>query len=368
MNLNKMLIKDCIRCGANEIQYFYKGRCRRCIGLKVGKEPESSYVQVDSVKLEFELTDEQVVISKDLVRLVQSGKNVYVEAVCGAGKTEMCIELIKESLNAGLKIGWAIPRREVVLELHNRLESVFPKLKLVKVCQDYTDEVYGDLIICTTHQLFRYHQYFDILIIDEPDAFPYHNNTMLQHMAHVAARENIVYLSATYECGDDFEVLSLSSRPSKRPLPLPKIVNIVKVMELLRKWKDEAVLIFVPTKKIAMTVSRILMCPFITSSSLNKKEILENFRKENGFLVCTTILERGVTFKDCFVIVLFADHKVFNKASLVQIAGRVERGLNPKKGEVIFWGNGIEVQKAMDYINHHRNIVLSASNRKTLEY
>ncbi|MDR2660903.1 MAG: DEAD/DEAH box helicase, partial [Lactobacillaceae bacterium] len=46
------------------------------------------------------------------------------------------------------------------------------------------------------------------------------------------------------------------------------------------------------------------------------------------FLVTTTILERGVTLKDINVIILGADHYLFNENNLVQIAGRVDRGQN----------------------------------------
>lgn len=357
----------CKRCGAQEAIYFYKNKCRRCIGLKAAQEPESTYVQVDKLNLNYDLTLDQKILSKELVEKVNSGHNVYVEAVCGAGKTEMCLELVKDTLNQGLKIGWAIPRREVVMELHQRLSDIFQDLKVIRVCEGYTDNLFGDLIICTTHQLFRYHQYFDVLIIDEPDAFPYYGNDMLQYIANTATRANLVYLSATYECDGAFEVLQLSSRPSNRPLPLPKVVPWFKIIDALKRWRHEAVLVFVPTKKWALRLSLLLNCSYITSASTNKHEILAKFRESKGFLVCTTILERGVTFKDCYVIVLFANHRVFNKASLVQIAGRVERGMSPKKGEVLFWGNGREVEACLDYIKHHRKNVLDALTISNLE-
>lgn len=360
MSINKK--QDvCRRCGADEPHYFYRSKCRRCIGLKVALEPERGYVQVDDMRIGFDLTLDQKEVSKRLIQKVNEGKNVYLEAVCGAGKTEMCYQLIKDSINSGLKIGWAIPRREVVMELYLRLSSVYPQLKVVRVCEGYTDDLFGDLIICTTHQLFRYYEYFDILIIDEPDAFPFHGDPMLQFIAGKATRHNLVYLSATYEPEGDFEVLSLSSRPSGKPIPLPVVVSFTKVILKLKEWQKESVLIFVPTKKMAKRVSLLLRCPMITSSSKNKESTISKFRTDKGYLVCTTILERGVTFKDCFVVVLFANHLVFNKASLVQIAGRVERGMNPKKGEVLFWGNGLEVKACLEYIHHHRNIVLSAS-------
>ena len=37
------------------------------------------------------------------------------------------------------------------------------------VCGGHTEVTDGDLIICTTHQLYRYYRAFDLLILDEPD-------------------------------------------------------------------------------------------------------------------------------------------------------------------------------------------------------
>jgi competence protein ComFA len=42
-------------------------------------------------------------------------------------------------------------------------------------------------------------------------------------------------------------------------------------------------------------------------------------------LLTTTILERGVTFKHVWVIIIAADDAIYPPASLVQIAGRVGR-------------------------------------------
>lgn len=43
---------------------------------------------------------------------------------------------------------------------------------------------------------------------------------------------------------------------------------------------------------------------------------------ELDFLLCTTILERGVTFTDIDVLVLGAEDRTFTEAALVQISGR----------------------------------------------
>ena len=55
------------------------------------------------------------------------------------------------------------------------------------------------------------------------------------------------------------------------------------------------------------------------------------------WLITTTILERGVTFRDIDVLVVGANHSVFNTASLVQIAGRVGRHADYPTGNVYFF-------------------------------
>lgn len=329
----------CVRCGASEAKYFYLGRCRRCIHLRMDTLEPSPFMGDGQVVMQYDLTPYQKIVSEELCALVDSGHDVYLEAVCGAGKTEMCLELIENSLAQGLRVGWAIPRRQVVLELGERLDQYFPGIKVVSVCGGNTDDVMGDLIVCTTHQLYRYHSYFDVLILDEPDAFPYFGNEMLEHMVNVSVRGPKVLLSATLEdVPESFSRLNLSLRPSGKVLPEPVLVrSLIDVVRTLWSWRKESVLVFVPTRKLALQVSVLLGCSFITSESEDKEAVLERFRSDGGFLVCTSVLERGVTFTDCFVVVLYAEHSVFSKSSLIQIAGRVGRGMNPKKGEVVFW-------------------------------
>lgn len=327
---------------------------------------EDRFMGEVELKMDYELTDYQKDVSKQLNQYVEQGDSVYLEAVCGAGKTEMCLELVMSCIESGLRIGWAIPRRQVVLELGERLSAYFPDIKVVSVCGGQTDIVMGDLIICTTHQLFRYHSYFDVLIVDEPDAFPFAGNKMLEFMMKASVRGPIVYLSATLDnVPSEFKRLNLSLRPSGKLLPEPECVrSFPYVLKKLWEWRNESVLVFVPTKKLAKKVSLLLFCRYITSESEDKEKVIEHFRAKGGYLVSTSVLERGVTFKDCFVIVLFADHPVFSKSSLIQIAGRVGRGMNPKKGEVIFWQNSLSdaVNLSCQEISEHNQRARSVLN------
>lgn len=60
-------------------------------------------------------------------------------------------------------------------------------------------------------------------------------------------------------------------------------------------------------------------------------------KQQYDVLLTTMILERGVTFANVSVIVLGADHRVFTKSSLVQIAGRADRKGDFTNSQVYFF-------------------------------
>ena len=64
---------------------------------------------------------------------------------------------------------------------------------------------------------------------------------------------------------------------------------------------------------------------------------LESMRDETyQFMLTTTILERGVTFRDIDVLVIGAEDRTFTEAALIQIAGRAGRHKDFPTGEVLF--------------------------------
>ena len=224
----------------------------------------------------------------------------------------------------------------------------FPNLNVVAVCQGYTEKTDGDLILCTTHQLYRYNDWFDLLILDEPDAFPYKGNDMLANFARNACRGKMIYLTATPDkklieevSRGNMDSVQLSARPHGHPVIVPKVKlmpSTICLFYLLYRIRDNRRwLIFVPTRRVAKNLAMLLQIDFLTSQSEQKEQIIERFRSlERRLLISTTILERGVTFEDIGVIVLFADHPVFDTASLIQISGRVGRSFQFPKGECIF--------------------------------
>ncbi len=354
----------CLRCGNEDNRFFKKDHgvfyCRKCIQfsrLDVGIEPLvpklTHRVYKKGFILDYELTSDQKKASQDVLTFLKQGKDVFVYAATGAGKTEITFESISYYLSKGKKVAFAISRRQVVLEIKDRLQKAFPTLKVIAVAQDYTSIVDGDLIVCTDHQLYRYPKSFDLLIMDEVDAFPYVHNVLLEQIAKKACIGQFLYLSATpdeeslKEIKDGrMEMVTLFKRPHGHPLIIPKVkqgslfYQFLWVLYYCQKWKHKQILLFVPKKQSAQWMSKLLSflykCQYIHSNSKNKDDIMASFhQKKFNILVTTTLLERGITVPSVQVIVFEADHLVFTTASLIQIFGRVGRSFKDPTGEGI---------------------------------
>ena len=287
----------------------------------------------------------------------KKGIDSLVYAVCGSGKTEICLQIIEYCVSNGKTVGFAVPRRSVCYELFCRFKNIFRENKVIAVFGGHHRRITADIVCLTTHQLFRYKDYFDLLIMDEIDAFPFKGNEVLQKMFETAIRGHYVMLTAT----PSDQILKEFSKPGKdllklfarfhhHPLPVPKIEsgNEIKlhyklVTILKRFFKDnKQVFIFVPTIDESIKLTRFLKLFFHNGTYINSKredneQLIEDFRsKKYLYFVTTAVLERGITMKDLQVIVFHADHIIYDKQALIQIAGRVGRKKDAPEGEVIF--------------------------------
>ncbi|WP_445671073.1 helicase-related protein [Paenibacillus sp. FSL M8-0212] len=290
-------------------------------------------------------------------------------AVTGAGKTEMIFPLLQHTLDRGGRALVATPRRDVVLELAPRLAKAFPDTSLATLYGG-SDERWKDaqLTLATTHQLMRFYQGFDLVIIDELDAFPYHNDPMLAHAAASSCKPDgrFVYLSATPPARLQREAAQgklthakVPVRFHRHPLPVPRLIKMVTVAECIKKRnlpsalktniqisleRDAQVFVFVTRIAQIETFVNLMRRTFpgihiegTSSQDPDRASKVIAFRdRDIRLLVTTTILERGVTIPRSDVFILDADNGLFDEASLVQMAGRAGRSMDDPAGRVVF--------------------------------
>lgn len=348
---------ECERCGNTDPKYFVlfngQAQCRRCIGYQ-GSEGESLvYEGRVEETLNFDLSPTQKEVSSQILKDAFVS-DVLVHAICGAGKTELVLETISAYLNQGLKVGIAVARRQVVLQLASRYQQIYPALKVTPVCEGHTQDLSGHLIISTTHQLFRYPHHFDLLILDEPDAFPFKHDVVLQGFARKACKGHTLYLTATpdhqlkqWVREKKIKQVTLFRRPHQIDLPVPRLRLLPYLGQTLavKLWlhrQTNPVLIFVPTLKLGQQLKSLLKIPFVHARDPDLDDLVTHFKQgQIPQLICTSVLERGVTFENVQVVMMEANHPIYDEATLIQIAGRVGRSVNYPRGEVLFYASAL---------------------------
>ena len=375
----------CPRCGNSNPNYIGhlngKPYCRFCISMN-GKKADMKKPGKGSVVLniEYPLSKDQKRLSEQILINYQNNIDTLINAVCGAGKTELVYSVMAHCLCLGKNIAFAVPRKDVVIELSQRIHMVFPNNSIVSVYGDHTEKLIADIVVLTTHQLYRYEKYFDLIILDEIDAFPFKDNKLLNSMFFRAVRGRIVMMSATpskeiidYFSQDGRQILELNTRFHKHPLPVPQVVvriGYLKIPILILKMKkyiseNKKVFVFAPTISKCVQLFKITKIfvkngTFVHSKCKDRAEKIKKFK--NGgydYLVTTAVLERGVTFKNLQVIIFDADNDIYNSQTLIQIAGRVGRKIDAPEGEVIFLVNKTtsEIETAISTIrNKNRNL------------
>ncbi|MDD3122133.1 MAG: helicase-related protein [Candidatus Izemoplasmatales bacterium] len=321
---------------------------------------------IHMLRFSFELSEAQKRGSNFFLQCIDENKNGFLEAVCGAGKTEMLYEGILKLLNSQMRICLAIPRKQVVIELSNRLQGVFPSTIIKPLYDELKDDQNAHIIISTIHQLIHYYHEFDAIILDEVDAFPLEGNPFLEQLIYKAIKRDalIFMMSATISKNRQIDIKKMNmntcliaSRFHEQPLDIPQTLHILnmtrdlylgkinnKIIKTLRLWRlqEHFVFIYVPTIKIGTLIYEILktvlnnVC-FLSSKTRFKNVILSDFSKKRvDYLITTSILERGVTYPNLNVMVLFADHLIYSKEMLIQISGRVGRKKSHPHGEILF--------------------------------
>ena len=349
---------ECKRCGNSDPKYFYKGHkgvyCRKCIRfsrvlLEEELEPYDYEISkdIDEYYFSYELTDKQKEASDSLAQKIENG-DVLLHCVCGAGKTEITVESISRALKKGLRVAYAIARKEVVIELEKRFKSIFHNADVIGVYGGHHDELAGDLIICTCHQLYRYYKTFDLLILDEADAFPLKGNDVLMEICLSSCKGHIIYSTATLNSQllnvlkkRGYEKVILNTRPSGKPLSVPDIFYLDRFSSLILLYVllgriEEQCIVFVSKRKTARNLSRFFSrfydCRYVYSDYEKREETIEDFRNSKfRILFSTTVLERGVTIQGISVILLINDHS-FDEGNIIQMLGRVGRGIGNDKG------------------------------------
>ncbi len=363
----------CPRCGGEigeSLNDWRERYCRSCIAFGMINETTVLYCseraiapRAHIVAETIQLTPLQAEASRFLVRMIDAKRSAMLHAVCGAGKTEILFEPFRTVLERGGKVCLAIPRKDIVLELAKRLSQAFPNSVVKAMTETEKDDDGAHIVVSTLHQLIHYRGEFDLVVVDEADAFPYRGSELLERFLQNARKPGcpIIKMSATADqsmrdwlAKERGTLFLIPIRYHGTPLDLPRLEPMDESKEgvlpsAFQKAIEQQIaanrqtIVFVPTIALAGVLAHQISAiepktVALTSKSQNKHQVIEQFRKKIvRFIVSTSILERGVTFLNIDVFVYQADAAMFDADTLVQIAGRVGRSALYPSGLITFF-------------------------------
>ncbi|RFU64020.1 DEAD/DEAH box helicase [Peribacillus glennii] len=407
----------CTRCGNKEPSMFYKFPCSRCgkscaycrACIMMGRVSECTIlyswcgpkfcfdIPANVLVWEGTLSEGQKAASERVTSAIHTNEELLFWAVCGAGKTEVLFKGIEAALLSGKRLCIATPRTDVVLELAPRLKKAFPLIEVSALYGGSEDRHRpAPLTVSTTHQLFRFKEAFDAIIIDEVDAFPYSMDTSLQFAVNKAKKETsaTILLTATPSkkmkiayANRKLQAVTIPARFHRHPIPIPtmhwcgnwkKQLENKNIPPIIAEWVETRlksktpILLFFPSIKVMeqalplfQQLNRGLLA--VHSQDAKRKEKVTSLREGRiPGLLTTTILERGVTIPKLDVAVIGSEHGVFSESALVQIAGRVGRSAKHPTGTVTFFHYG-KSNDMVQAIRHIQGMNEEARNRGLLD-
>ena len=367
---------DCSKCQRQCVYCRHclsMGRVSSCSQLMIWRGPKAIRKRQHPFQWTGQLTELQQQTADELLESVKARRSHLISAVCGAGKTELLFPSVHYALEKGFRVCIAAPRTDVVLELFPRFQKVFPQTIIHAYYSGAPQQDgYAQLVLATTHQLYRFEQAFDIMIIDEADAFPYSFDQTLASAVHKAktVQAPIYFMTATptQTLLNDFKHRSfIAKRYHNKPLPVPRFSSLWgyekslqrgKIPRKLKEWteerlsKNEPFLIFVPKIELLKKATPLFqklhdnILAVHADDPDRKQKVLQLRDEEIPGLLTTTILERGITIKNIQAAVIGAESSIFTASALIQIAGRVGRHEAYADGDVVFFHHGVSL--AMD--------------------
>lgn len=366
--------KICVYCR----HCIQMGRISNCTMLITWNGTTKPHTKTHSFHWQSTFTPLQQQAANEMKASIQQKKSHLLHAVCGAGKTEILFQAVHQALLQENRVCVATPRTDVVLELAPRFQQVFPQTTIHVLYGNAPKQTgYAQLIIATTHQLYRFQNAFDVMIVDEADAFPYTFDESLQTAVIKAKKANapILFVTATPSTKlllqsrkENWGYSFIPQRFHGHPLPIPRIQALWRYNQSILKeripkklldWtltriqNKEPFLIFFPTIELLEKAAPLFqqlhegILAVHAEDQERKNKVLQLRNEQIPGLLTTTILERGITIKNVQVAVVGAESPIFTASALIQISGRVGRNAQYPAGDIVFFHHGITAEMDM---------------------
>lgn len=194
--------------------------------FKPGRKPKER--ADEPVPRELVLSSAQEEAADEIRKGFQAGKTVLLQ---GAGKTEVYLQMARETLARGLSVLYLVPEISLSKHLQDRVASYFPQALFYhsgrtiaqrRNVADAIREGKAELVLGTRSALFLPHRNLGLIILDEEHDMSYKQDSPAPRYQ---ARESAIMLAGIHKA----QVLLGSSTPSLESLYNAEIGKFIKV-------------------------------------------------------------------------------------------------------------------------------------------
>jgi Superfamily II DNA/RNA helicase required for DNA uptake (late competence protein) len=179
---------QCQRCGERNVeewpgQYEMAATCRSCESIGSSTSLDVLYRDERSLsggpsevifQPHWVLSEAQRIASEQVLQFIKDPRveTALLWAACGAGKTEVSFPSAAWTLKQGKSVLFAAPRQDVINDVTPRLQRDFPNYPFQVLTGTSSIKFQGGrMVLATTHQVLRFWRAFDVIFMDEMDAF-----------------------------------------------------------------------------------------------------------------------------------------------------------------------------------------------------
>ncbi len=404
-------------CPSGQKECYY---CQECLLLGESKPCDALYAvpakisaedkMVSSVRLclDISFSMAQYEAFEGLTRFVRkdSMDECLVWEACGAGRPETVFGAVREALKRGGKVLFGVPRKDVLDDLVIRIEKAFPGIPVaVRYGKPRPYSMVSRIVVASTHHALKFYRNFDLVILDESDAFPFRANPILINALRRARKVEgkFIYLTPTPEPDvyakaqrGEIKVIQIPARQHGHPLPVPQLVveketgipdRLISVIRETLEEDQAQILIVVPHEEASLRTCQWIenrltdlgTLPFRSEGVLGTsagdhnrdKKINAFIRGEASILVTTGLTVRGDLAPNSNLAVLGSEHEIFDEGYLLQLAGRVGWSTSYPNGKAWFFASQITremegVVRKIKLLNEeaHKKGFLDQTNKK----
>ncbi|MBS7530689.1 hypothetical protein IC619_009310 [Hazenella sp. IB182353] len=323
-------------------------RCMRCLKIGESKSCQPVYIfqndikQAENKKTQLSISYQITPLQEHAVARIQLFLNSELEklhlwSVVDSGRTTILIYALLEMLKKNKVIGWVIAHVDHLKEKYEQLSEMLTQTSICAIGGDneyrYWDR--AQIYLVTKYQLYRFHHFFDVIIVDSVYAQRMSDDFALQQVIKrtCTERAKTIFLTNTkpyqfHKIHRDVKQdwIHIAARYHGEPVTVPRLVYVNNLKDKL--YRKQEIFQF---RQIISSMQRTDSLLFIVRNERAGHMLSSWFQqldkqKSNLISILIAPVMKHAVKRYTHIVVIEAESTQYSDARLFHLASCVRRG------------------------------------------